>query len=153
MRARRIEPAHGRAAEQKGRQQLQWYEKGEVGELSTHEKIALTLLAQGHTIATAAKARDRAYSTIRIQVNSAMKKLDAKTATEAVAIAIREGLIFTDRKNVIPNLNLIEKLSLKLDSFALQLSEFAVAIRRLEEFVKLTGNDKIDEAGLEDLDT
>jgi len=65
-------------------------------ELTERELEVLTLMAKGFRNKDIAKAIERAEATVKLHVLHVMSKLDAADRTEAVAIAIRRGIIHLD---------------------------------------------------------
>jgi PAS domain S-box-containing protein len=61
--------------------------------LSPRERQVLGLLAEGHTSAETAAALGIGEETVQTHVRRAMTKLSARTRTQAVAIALRHGLL------------------------------------------------------------
>ena len=61
--------------------------------LRPSEARALTMLAAGHTYESAATALGLTHWTVADQVRSAIRRLDARNSTHAVAIAVRSGTI------------------------------------------------------------
>ena len=61
--------------------------------LSDREREILGLLAEGVPSGDIAKRLFLSTETVRTHVRNAMRKLDADTRTQAVALAIRERLI------------------------------------------------------------
>lgn len=61
--------------------------------LSLREKQVLQHLADGATTGAAAAALFLAPTTVRSYAEAAMRKLESRTRTHAVAAALREGLI------------------------------------------------------------
>jgi RNA polymerase sigma factor (sigma-70 family) len=60
--------------------------------LTPGETRSLALIAGGHTAPSAARAASLSVWTIRTQLRKAIRKLGARNVTEAVAMAIRQGL-------------------------------------------------------------
>jgi PAS domain S-box-containing protein len=67
--------------------------KGVVGSLSPRERQVLGLLADGKTSAEAAASLSIGEETVQTHVRRSMAKLSARTRTEAVATALRLGLL------------------------------------------------------------
>ncbi|MBU0846879.1 hypothetical protein KKH23_06775 [Patescibacteria group bacterium] len=61
------------------------------GNITAQERMLLKLLADGHTLAEAAEAMDRAWSTERNALIFIRKKMNVKTTWHAIAIAVRKG--------------------------------------------------------------
>ena len=61
--------------------------------LTTRELEILRLIAQGRTNRAIAGRLEISVSTVNFHVHNILDKLDAKTRTEAVATAVRDGLI------------------------------------------------------------
>lgn len=61
--------------------------------LTPREKVVLNLVARGLTNRAAGKELFISEKTVSVHVSRAMAKLDAHSRTEAVAIAVREGLL------------------------------------------------------------
>ncbi len=53
----------------------------------------MSLLAEGHTSAEAARALGVSEDTVQTHVRRSMAKLDARSRTHAVAIALRLGML------------------------------------------------------------
>jgi DNA-binding CsgD family transcriptional regulator len=66
---------------------------GALPGLSPRERQVLGLLAEGHTSAETAAALGIGEETVQTHVRRAMTKLSARTRTQAVAIALRHGLL------------------------------------------------------------
>ena len=64
-----------------------------IGALSPRERQVLGLLSEGHTSAEAAASLGIGEETVQTHVRRAMAKLSARTRTEAVATALRLGLL------------------------------------------------------------
>jgi DNA-binding NarL/FixJ family response regulator len=64
-----------------------------VEELSQKELLVLQLLADGKTLRGTAKSMKRAEITLKHYTEIIREKLDAPTTTNAIAIALRRGLI------------------------------------------------------------
>lgn len=64
-----------------------------IGTLSPRERQVLGLLSEGHTSADAAASLGIGEETVQTHVRRAMAKLSARTRTEAVATALRLGLL------------------------------------------------------------
>ena len=64
-----------------------------VEELTQREIQVLQLLADGNTLRGAAKSLNRAEITLKHYVVGIREKLEAPTTSNAIAIALRRGLI------------------------------------------------------------
>ncbi len=64
-----------------------------AGALSPREREVMSLLAEGHTSAEAARALGVSEDTVQTHVRRSMAKLDARSRTHAVAIALRLGML------------------------------------------------------------
>ncbi len=65
----------------------------EVQQLTTREREVLRLLAAGHTTKEIARELTIAPDTARTHIQNAMRRLGAETRAQAIAIALRRGLI------------------------------------------------------------
>lgn len=76
--------------------------------LTRMEVLLLELVARGLYLEDAALETGKALSTLKTQMATAMRRLGAQTATEAVAIGIRSGQVRPPTRGVflVPNMNL-----------------------------------------------
>lgn len=61
--------------------------------LTPRQREVLQLLAEGHCIKRISARLDIAYATTKVHLQAAYRALGAKTGAQAVAIAIRAGVI------------------------------------------------------------
>jgi DNA-binding CsgD family transcriptional regulator len=70
-----------------------WKNRPISGDLSPMEILTLKYASRGLKAPEIADALGKSYQTVKTQLESARLKLNAKTTTQAVAEAIRRGLI------------------------------------------------------------
>jgi DNA-binding CsgD family transcriptional regulator len=61
--------------------------------LTERERDVLVLLADGHTTGEVAQRLTLSEHTVRSRIKSTLAKLNARTREQAIAIAIREGVL------------------------------------------------------------
>ena len=65
--------------------------KGSRGKLTRRQREILQLLADGESTTVAARELDLSEETVKTHIKTALARLGARTATHAVAIALRES--------------------------------------------------------------
>lgn len=62
-------------------------------DITPHQARLLRMIADGMTMREIAVDRDRTYETVKTNLDRARSSLDARTLAQAVAVAIRKGVI------------------------------------------------------------